>query len=915
MNRYIRMIIVVLCCFWMVVDAVSGAEPVLDLTRSDGRVEMAENLYPLLTNLTLSVWIKTSFAPQGSGNYSTVAGRSFLQGGGVSGFGIYLHNDGNVVFQARSGAAYVNAVMPYPFDGAWHHVAGVREGNVNRLYFDGELVDEVTGALASLYTAGIAFGLGMRHDGTSWAYPYTGLMADVQLWDHARTVAEVRADMFHRLEGTESGLIGYWPLDEGTAAVAADLAGSNDGTCDNAFWRTDVVLSSMLPVSVGDQGYWPFTLADIETGDIRLTDSNKVTLAEFPVPEGYDRFQITSSENASSIDPGEWVLTNDVPPEVDLTVSAGRAPLYAWFTNSVTSVSLRRSGATISYLSVEAALDLNILKSQHVVMPEDIFPGLVNLTLSVWIRTCVKPRSGTYNAIAGRGFLSSSARGFGFYLDSDGDVCFQTRDDDTAVTAKTPYPYDDNAWHHLVGVRSGTTTRLYLDGELADSATGTLASLYKAGYSFVLGARDGGSSLAYYFDGQIAEAHLWDYARSVTQIETEMFQCLSGVENGLLGYWTLTDGEGTTVVDRTDAGNDGTTGNSPLWVADAAVSVELPASRDPMRQGFWPFTLADLDSGNTRLTDSNKVAVAGFPLPDGYNVYQIQLSGDTSEIDPGGWVSTLTSPGVQDLVVEEAGGFSACHAWFTNTSENVALRRSGGSILYAPLEPALDFSAATAHVEMAPNLYPGLTNLTLSVWIKPVGVPAPGTYEALAGRGYLGLAVGGFGLYLHNNGNISFQTRDTVNYVVASAAYPYDGKWHQVAGVREGNMTRLYIDGELSDETSGALGSLYTVYIPFGLGARYAGTIWSMFYEGAMAEVRMWDRARTAEEIQKDSRYRLTGEEPGLIGYWPLDEGEGQRAYDLSANANNGVPIVTDWIFNAELLRERPPQGTVIVVY
>ena len=914
MKRLMRVLVIIICCFWTAGTSLSAAESVLDFTSSSGRVEMDTNLYPDLTNLTLSVWIKTSVCPQGSGNYGVVAGRSFLQGGGVSGFGICVHNNGNIVFQTRSGASYVNAVMPYPFDGAWHHIAGVREGDVNRLYYDGELVDDVTGALASLYTAGIAFGLGMRHDGSNWAYPYNGLMADVQLWDHARSGSQIRSDMFQRLDGTESGLIGYWPLDDGSGTVADDPAGGNNGTCYNAFWSTDVVLESMLPGTDGDQGYHPFTLADIDSGNTRLTDSNKVTLVELPLPDGYNRFQITSSEDSSSIDPGEWVSTNAVPEVVTLTASNGRASLYTWFTNTTSSVPLKRSMASISYLPVEAALDFNILKSQYVAMPEEIFPGLTDFTLSVWIKTKVKPESGYFSAIAGRGYLSSSGCGFGFYLKSDGSVSFQTRDDTTAITASTSYPIDDNKWHHLTGVRSGNATLLYLDGELAASSSGALTTLYKSGFSFVLGGRDGGSSVFYHYDGQMAEARLWNYARSAEQIEAGMFQCLSGKENGLIAYWPLTDGAGSAVVDRTDAGNDGTLVHSPMWVTEEAVSVQLPASRDPVRLGYWPLTLTDLDSDDTHLTDSNRVNVADFPLPDGYNAYQIKLSGDISEVDPNGWISTNDAPGELDLSVSESGGPAACYAWFTNTSSTVALRRSGDSILYAPLDPALDFSGASAHVELAENLYPGLTNLTLSAWIKPDGVPSSGSFYAVAGRGYLGVAKG-FGLYLYSNGDIGFQTRDIDTYVVARTAFPYDGKWHHVAGVREGDVTRIYIDGEFADDVTGAHTSLYTAEIPFGLGARYAGSSWAFFYAGDMSEVRMWAYARTAEEINKDRRYRLTGEEPGLIGYWPLDEGEGQRVYDLSGNANNGVTMSTEWVFNSEILSERPPQGTVIVVY
>ena len=42
-------------------------------------------------------------------------------------------------------------------------------------------------------------------------------------------------------------------------------------------------------------------------------------------------------------------------------------------------------------------------------------------------------------------------------------------------------------------------------------------------------------------------------------------------------------------------------------------------------------------------------------------------------------------------------------------------------------------------------------------------------------------------------------------------------------------------------------------------------------WSGRLAEFRIWDRARTEEEIRADRGRRLTGKEPGLVGYWPLD--------------------------------------------
>lgn len=58
---------------------------------------------------------------------------------------------------------------------------------------------------------------------------------------------------------------------------------------------------------------------------------------------------------------------------------------------------------------------------------------------------------------------------------------------------------------------------------------------------------------------------------------------------------------------------------------------------------------------------------------------------------------------------------------------------------------------------------------------------------------------------------------------------------------------------------------------------------WDAMFKGRMAEVRLWKRARSAEEIAALRSVRLTGSEPGLFGYYRLDEAQGSRIVDRSA--------------------------------
>ena len=95
----------------------------------------------------------------------------------------------------------------------WHHAALVRSGTTISLYLDGVFETNATdyvnatpsGASTAPFLIGPAF---------------YGSLAEVRLWNVARTAAEIAAAKGKRLAGTEPGLLGYWPLDDGGASVA-----------------------------------------------------------------------------------------------------------------------------------------------------------------------------------------------------------------------------------------------------------------------------------------------------------------------------------------------------------------------------------------------------------------------------------------------------------------------------------------------------------------------------------------------------------------------------------------------------------------------------------------------------------------------------------------------------------------------
>ena len=65
---------------------------------------------------------------------------------------------------------------------------------------------------------------------------------------------------------------------------------------------------------------------------------------------------------------------------------------------------------------------------------------------------------------------------------------------------------------------------------------------------------------------------------------------------------------------------------------------------------------------------------------------------------------------------------------------------------------------------------------------------------------------------------------------------------------------------------------------------------------GMLGPIRFWSRPRTRQEAEADMRVPLSGDEPGLAGYWPIRDGYGgDRLTDLSPAENHGRIGGAEW--------------------
>lgn len=143
--------------------------------------------------------------------------------------------DGALRFWAHP-ALGVNLIGPVPTTDAFTRVSCTYDSGtqIAQLIVNGVLAAQATGVAAWLTsTALVVAGSPVSPDAF-----FDGQIDDIRVWDHARTPAQDLADLGSELVGTETGLVGYWKLNEGTGASASNsVGGGSAATVIGALWH------------------------------------------------------------------------------------------------------------------------------------------------------------------------------------------------------------------------------------------------------------------------------------------------------------------------------------------------------------------------------------------------------------------------------------------------------------------------------------------------------------------------------------------------------------------------------------------------------------------------------------------------------------------------------------------------------
>ena len=119
-----------------------------------------------------------------------------------------------------------------------NHIALIRDQTNAKLYgiFNGVEVSEHDIVIETETNVTLTIG---ASDQSPAQEPFMGKIWEFRIWSHARTVQQIKDNMFNRLVGNEAGLVKYHPIDEATGTTANNLvSGGTDGAIDGATWRS-----------------------------------------------------------------------------------------------------------------------------------------------------------------------------------------------------------------------------------------------------------------------------------------------------------------------------------------------------------------------------------------------------------------------------------------------------------------------------------------------------------------------------------------------------------------------------------------------------------------------------------------------------------------------------------------------------
>jgi hypothetical protein len=528
------------------------------------------------------------------------------------GVGISVGTNGVSVVEHTAGTIPTPLVYATAIS-TWTHIALVYSNKQPSLYINGTFAATGFSSLRTYIHPSASLG----DAGPTGTYgPYKGQIDEVRIWNGVRTAAQIQTNRFLRLTGTESNLVAYFRLDEGTGTTTVDTMTNNrTGTLTNGvLWVASTapiggrpIVTTLSPITnensaniKGDinpnnfptSGWfeWGFTtnygnitapyfvglgtstsgLGDILTGlsatnfyHYRIVASN-VCGTSF----GLDQSFFLGGPPAATTLPA--TLVKPISARLNAAVALSGVPGSVWFNWGVST-----NFANSSPWNPRRGLSFDGL-TNYVSTGSNIYNDVSNnftmelMVLPTAARSTTEQANFGITGIGGQRYAIFPAAGVegesgvGISVGTNGITVFEH----APGLLASPLVYEGtvSGWNHVAVVYKNRQPLLYLNGTLV--AVGLTSSMGTVRPS----ANFGESGLGYgYYAGSLDEVRLW--STSLSQANVRQWMGEETVTNhpaisNLIGHWTMNEGAGGVTADTSVRVNNGLLKNFTPWFID-----------------------------------------------------------------------------------------------------------------------------------------------------------------------------------------------------------------------------------------------------------------------------------------------------------------------------------------------------------
>ncbi len=590
---------------------------------------------------------------------------------------------------------------------------------------------------------------------------------------------------------------------------------------------------------------------------------------------------------------------------------------------------------------------------------------VTNITIELWLQVNQTTPNSDWQGIVTKGNTSWRLQG----IPGSGTIDFAANGLSTDLQGTRNV--NDGQWHHVAAVYDGTNIYLYVDGTL-DTSTPATGLIIQNSFPVCLGENPD-APLPYYFNGAEDEVALYNRALSSQEIQSIYQAGSAGKCPVTLSFYLEPTNQTAHAGDEVNF-IAGATGIQPLgyqWMfngnkIDGATNALLSLSNvQPIDAGIYSVSASNaegtINSSNALLTvialppfittqpanQTNKVGgsatfmvAAGGTQPLSY-----QWSYDLFNI-AGATNSTLTLTNVQlaqagSYAVQVSNAYGTNNSlpailsvlppppcaqvstgmvgWWAgegNTSDNVSTNdgKIVGGVSYIPGEvgQAFLFDGTSGYLTISntPVFNSFTTNITIELWLQVNQTTPNSDWRGIVTKGNSSWRLQG------TSGASTVTFSASPNNDLSGTVTVNDGGWHHVAAVYDGTNMYLYVDGNLDVSQPASL-PMATNSFPLCLGTNpdkpvpYA----NYFFNGAIDEVSIFNRALMAEEIQSIYDAGKTGKCPLPIVIYSQPTNQTLRVGNtakLSVTATGMRPLSYQWYFDGTNL-PGATNGTIIL--